>query len=221
MNLLDVIGPVMIGPSSSHTAGAVRLGLLAKAILGEPVVQVEIGLHGSFAVTYKGHGTDMALLAGLMGWMPDDARIPEASKYAEQAGLAYSFITINLGELAHPNTVRFALVGKEGTRCVVVGSSIGAGQVVVSAIDDFPVELSGKLPAVLVVHKDRPGVIAKVSSVLAEAKVNIAGMRVYRDNKGGSATMILECDQAVPTEALTRIETLDNVVSVRFVNNVQ
>jgi L-serine dehydratase len=220
MNLLDVIGPVMIGPSSSHTAGAVRLGLLAISILGEQPIKADIALHGSFARTYRGHGTDMALLAGLMGWMPDDARIPEADIYAEQKGMQYNFSTIDLGELTHPNTVRFHLEGASGKNCVVTGSSIGGGQVRVTEIDDFPVELDGALPGVLIVHKDRPGVIALVSGKLSDYKINIAGMRVFRANKGGSATMIIECDQVVPEEAIAALKEIKNVESVRFINTV-
>ena len=220
MNLLDVIGPVMIGPSSSHTAGAVRLGLLAVSILGESPIKADIALHGSFAQTYRGHGTDMALLSGLMGWMPDDARIPEADIYAEQKGLQYNFAAMDLGELTHPNTVRFNVGGVTGKKCMVTGSSIGGGQVCVTQIDDFPVELSGKLPGVLIVHQDRPGVIALVSGKLSEYKVNIAGMKVFRTNKGGTATMIIECDQMVSDEAIKALRAIKNVESVRFINNV-
>lgn len=220
MNVIDVIGPVMIGPSSSHTAGAVRLGLLAISILGEWPIEAEIELHGSFAQTYRGHGTDMALLAGLMGWLPDDARIPQAKTFAQQIGLKYSFVKVNLGELAHPNTVRFLLKGKSGKECQVTGSSIGGGQVCVSEIDAFPVELNGTLPAVLIVHNDQRGVIAVVSSELAKAGINIATMRVFRVKKGGKATMIIECDQAVPPDALISLEKLTAVESVRFINNV-
>ena len=220
MNLLDVIGPVMIGPSSSHTAGAVRLGLLAKAILGEKPASAKIYLHGSFAQTYKGHGTDVALLSGLMGWLPDDSRIPEAANWTKKANLQYEFATINLGDLVHPNTVRFVLEGEKGTKCTVTGSSIGGGQVLVTEIDDFPVELDGKLPGVLVVHNDKPGAIALVSGRMAEANVNIAGMRVYRSAKGGRATMIIECDQTVPEDTLDIIREISAVESVRFINNV-
>lgn len=220
MNLLDVIGPVMIGPSSSHTAGAVRLGLLAVSILGEHPLEVEIALHGSFAKTYRGHGTDRALLAGLMGWLPDDERIPEAKSYASRQGLKYNFITVDLGELTHPNTVRFRLRGASGAECVVTGSSLGGGQVCVTMIDSFPVELSGKLPGVLVVHRDRTGLISHVSGKLAEAGVNIAGMRVFRSIKGGRATMIIECDQIVSSETLYKIKFIENVESVRFINRV-
>jgi len=220
MDLMDVIGPVMIGPSSSHTAGAVRLGLLAASILGEKPVKAEIELHGSFAQTYRGHGTDLALLAGLMGWLPDDARIPEARIFAGENGLEYSFAKVNLGDLAHPNTVRFKLIGASGAACQVTGSSIGGGQVSVTEIDDFPVELNGRLPGVLVLHRDQCGVIALVSGQLAEAGINIAGMRVFRTGKGGLAIMIIECDQKVAPETLEKITHLMAVKSVRFINNV-
>ena len=220
MDLMDVIGPVMIGPSSSHTAGAVRLGLLAASILGEKPVKAEIEVHGSFAQTYRGHGTDLALLAGLMGWLPDDARIPEARTFAGKNGLEYSFAKVNLGELAHPNTVKFKLIGAGGAVCQVIGSSIGGGQVSVTEIDDFPVELNGRLPGVLVLHRDQCGVIALVSGQLAEAGINIAGMRVFRTGKGGLAIMIIECDQKVAPETLEKITHLMAVKSVRFINNV-
>lgn len=220
MNIIDIIGPVMIGPSSSHTAGAVRLGLLAAGILGAPPVKARIDLHGSFAQTYRGHGTDVALLAGLMGWPPDDARIPQARQYAAQAGLAFEFNKVNLGDLTHPNTARFLLEDAEGKSCEVIGSSVGGGQVKVSAIDGFEVELDGKLPALIIAHTDKPGVIALVSSTLASASVNIATMRVFRAKKGGLATMVLECDQRIEQPLLQIIALLPPVGAVRFVDSV-
>lgn len=220
MNLIDVIGPVMIGPSSSHTAGAVRLGLLAASILGAKPVKAEIHLHGSFAETYQGHGTDMALLAGLMGWMPDDERIPCAAEYAKVNGLVYSYYKIDLGNMAHPNTVLFKLTGVDGSFCEIVGSSVGGGQVKVTEIDGFPVELTGRLPAILTVHKDTRGVIALVTSTLANAGVNIATMRLFRSDKGGMASMVIECDQAVPQEILNLIGALQQIHSVRFIASV-
>lgn len=220
MNIIDIIGPVMIGPSSSHTAGAVRLGLLAAGILGAPPVKAQIDLHGSFAHTYRGHGTDVALLAGLMGWLLDDARIPQARKYAAEAGLEYNFAKVNLGDLTHPNTARFTLTAKDGKSCEVIGSSIGGGQVKVSAIDGAEVELDGKLPALLVSHTDKPGVIALVSSTLASASVNIATMRVFRKNKGGLATMVLECDQKVQPAIVQLLAALPPIDTVRFVDSV-
>lgn len=220
MNIFDIIGPVMIGPSSSHTAGAVRLGLLAASVLGSLPKKAEIYLHGSFAETYKGHGTDMALLAGLMGWLPDDERIPRASSYAEENHLQYSYHKIDLGNMAHPNTVLFKLTAADGGQCDVVGSSIGGGQVMVTEIDGFPVELTGRLPAVLTVHVDARGIIALVTSTLANAGVNIATMRVFRDNKGGMASMVIECDEAVPQEILNLIAALPQMESVRFIASV-
>ena len=220
MNLIDIIGPVMIGPSSSHTAGAVRLGLLAASILGGQPVKAEINLHGSFAETYQGHGTDMALLAGLMGWTPDDERIPEAEKYAKEGGLTYSFKKIDLGNMAHPNTVLFKLTSASGSYCEIIGSSVGGGQVKVTEIDGFPVELTGRLPAILTVHIDTRGVIALVTSTLANAGVNIATMRLFRSDKGGMASMVIECDEAVPQEILNLIGALQQIESVRFIASV-
>ncbi len=220
MNIIDIIGPVMIGPSSSHTAGAVRLGLLAAEILGSIPVKAEIFLHGSFAETHKGHGTDMALLAGLMGWLPDDARIPEADKFAQEAGLEYSFAKIDLGSLTHPNTAMFVLTAGDGSKCEIIGASVGGGQVQVNSIDGFPVELTGKLPAILTVHEDRRGIIALVTSTLASAGVNVATMRVFRSNKGGLASMVIECDEAVPQGIINLIAALQQIHSVRFIASV-
>ncbi|MEE3380453.1 MAG: L-serine ammonia-lyase, iron-sulfur-dependent subunit beta [Succiniclasticum sp.] len=220
MNLFDIIGPVMIGPSSSHTAGACRLGLLAAAILGQKPVKADILLHGSFAHTYKGHGTDRALAAGLMGWAPDDVRIPKALSIARKEGYDFTFHPGDLGDMVHPNTASFHLTGADGSTCDVIGSSIGGGQVKVTSIDGFTVELTGVLPALLIPHRDQPGVIALVSSILAMHQVNIASMRVFRNNKGGLATMVLECDEIVAPDVVHQLEHLDPVRAVRFVNRV-
>jgi len=215
MNIFDVIGPVMIGPSSSHTAGAVRLGKLALAILGEPVKEAVIGLHGSFAKTYKGHGTDLALGAGIQGWATDDARIPKSFEAMKRAGITLSFKEINLGDLAHPNSVKFWLTGITGHTCTVIGSSIGGGRVSITNIDDFPVEFSGEFPAILTMHNDRPGAIALVTSILSTHGVNVAQMRVFRKQKGGLAAMIVETDQPVADAELEVIRKLPHIDSVR------
>ncbi|HAT98600.1 MAG: L-serine ammonia-lyase, iron-sulfur-dependent subunit beta [Acidaminococcaceae bacterium] len=220
MNLFDIVGPVMIGPSSSHTAGACRLGLLSAGILGGCPRKAEILLHGSFAHTYKGHGTDRALLAGLMGWKPDDARIPQALELAREAGIEYSFKPGDLGTMAHPNSVLFNLIGEDGGTCRVIGASIGGGQIKVTNIDGFPVELTGVLPALCVTHRDQPGAIAVVSTYLAHKQINIASMRVFREGKGGIATMVIECDQAVPPELVKHMEEFGVVHQVRFVDKV-
>jgi L-serine dehydratase len=215
MNIFDVIGPVMIGPSSSHTAGAVMLGNLALAILGESVQEAAIGLHGSFAQTYRGHGTDLALVAGLQGWATDDARIPKAFEGVEQAGIAISFKTINLGDLAHPNSVKFWLTGVKGNTCKVTGVSIGGGRVCITNIDDFPVEFNGEFPAILTMHNDRPGAIALVTSILSTHGVNVAQMKVFRKEKGGLAAMIVETDQPVNDAEFEEIGKLPYIESVR------
>lgn len=220
MNIIDVIGPVMIGPSSSHTAGAVRLGLLAAGILGGRPKKAQIYLHGSFAETYRGHGTDMALLSGLMGWKPDDARIPRAEEFAADCGMEYAFHKIDLGNLTHPNTVLFQLTDAAGGSCEIIGSSVGGGQVRVNAIDGFPVELTGRLPVILTLHEDKRGVIALVSSILASGGVNIATMRVFRNDKGGIASMVIECDQNVPRSIINIIGALEPIKSVRFIAGV-
>ena len=220
MNIFDIVGPVMIGPSSSHTAGACRLGLLAAGILGERPQQAEILLHGSFARTYKGHGTDRALVAGLMGWQPDDVRIPNALKLAKEAGVEFSFHPVDLGSMAHPNSVLFRLTGKNGNACEVIGASVGGGQIMVTKVDGFPVELTGVLPALFVPHRDEPGVIALVSTILAQKQINIASMRVFREGKGETAAMIIECDQAVPPAVIRHLEELGPVKLVRFVDKV-
>lgn len=220
MNIFDVIGPVMIGPSSSHTAGAVRLGNLALAILGEAVKEAVIGLHGSFAQTYRGHGTDLALSAGLQGWSTDDNRIPKAFEVAKQAGIHISFTTIYLGDLAHPNSVRFWLTGVTGNTCIMTGSSVGGGRVVVTNIDDFPVEFSGEFPAILTMHRDRPGAIALVTSILSTQGVNVAQMKVFRKQKGGLAAMIVETDQPIDDTAFAAIGKLPHIQSVRRIQLV-
>lgn len=220
MNIFDIIGPVMIGPSSSHTAGACRLGLLAAGILGERPRKAEIVLHGSFARTYKGHGTDRALMAGLMGWQPDDTRIPDALLLADEAGMEFSFIPGDLGSKAHPNSVLFRLTGENGNTCEVTGASVGGGQIMVTGVDGFPVELTGMLPALFVPHRDEPGVIALVSTILAQKQINIASMRVFREGKGETASMVIECDQPVPPEVVHSLEELGPVRLVRFVDRV-
>ena len=191
----DIIGPIMIGPSSSHTAGAVRLGLMAKEILVEPVKSVEIKLHGSFAQTYKGHGTDRALIAGIMGFKPDDERIRDALQIATENNIKYSFEKVNLDDV-HPNTAIIKLTGISGHVVSVQGASIGGGNIVISYINDFEVNLSGKYPSLIVVHKDRPGVINGVTAALALYNINIAYMKVSRKERGAQALMNIEVDNA-------------------------
>lgn len=215
-SIFEVIGPVMIGPSSSHTAGAVRLGRLASAVFGSVPARARILLHGSFASTGTGHGTDLALVAGLLGLTPDDERIVEAPSLAREAGLEVTLERVDFGE-AHPNTARFHLSDAAGREMLVQGCSVGGGDVVVTRIDDFDVEVTGDLPMLVVEHVDRPGVIAGVSAQLADAGVNIAGMRVSRERRGARALMLIETDQVPAEDTVAAVRAVHDVLDVRSV----
>jgi L-serine dehydratase len=215
-SLFDVIGPVMIGPSSSHTAGAVRLGALARAVLGAAPVHADIQLHGSFASTGRGHGTDLALAAGLLGMAPDDARIRDSLELAREAGLLITFCEADLGEV-HPNTARMTLSGADGRTVIVLGSSVGGADVVLYAIDGFAVAISGELPVLVVEHHDQPGVIAAVSAVLATHGANVASMDVSREMRGARALMVIETDRPVGDAVVEAVAQADGVTSVRVV----
>ncbi len=199
--VFDIVGPIMIGPSSSHTAGAVRLGLMARKILGEKVLKAGIQLHGSFAQTYRGHGTDKALIAGILGFAPDDERIVSALNIAKNQGVAYSFQTIKL-EDAHPNTAIIHLTGETGRVAKVCGASVGGGNIMITNINGYSVELTGEYPALITIHHDKPGVITQVTQILARYAMNIAFMRVSRQNRGESAMMIMELDDEPADEVI-------------------
>lgn len=206
----------MIGPSSSHTAGAVRLGRLARSIFGEMPVRAEIGMHGSFATTGKGHGTDLALVAGLLEMQPDDARIPDAFSLAKEAGMTVEFRTVDLGEV-HPNTAQLLLTAADGRSTSVRGSSLGGGDVAVHAIDGFEVEADGELPLLVIEHQDRPGEIAAVTGLIADSGANIAQMLVSRERRGARALMLIETDAEVDDRTAARIGDLPGVTGVRRV----
>ena len=198
VSLLDIIGPVMVGPSSSHTAGACRLGLLARCLVGGTPERARIELHGSFARTGEGHGTDKAIVGGLMGFRPDDERLRTSLEIAEKEGLDYKFEKTTLDEEAHPNTVRISL--DRGDRsATMTGSSLGAGRVLVTQIDGFPVEVSGNYHTIVLVAEDIPGSVARIAGVLAEHHINIATLRLTRKERGGDAFMVIEIDD-VPDE---------------------
>ena len=209
----------MVGPSSSHTAGACRIGLFARALLGGQPESALIELHGSFARTGQGHGTDRALAGGLLGFRPDDERLRESLDLADAAGLAITFQNTKLRGDHHPNTARLTLVRGE-RRVVVTGSSVGAGRIVITAIDDFSVEITGTLPALVVVAADQPGAVAAITTTLAAQGGNIATIRVSRRQKGGHAIHIYELDEPVGADALTALLALPRVESVRAIGRV-
>ena len=191
MNVFDILGPVMIGPSSSHTAGAARIGRITLALLGAPAVKADIFLHGSFAKTYKGHGTDKALIAGIMGMATDDSRIRRAPELAREQGLEVSITT---GEIdgAHPNTARVTLTDVTGNTVSLLGSSIGGGNILVKEVNGMEVSITGQHTTLIVLHRDAPGTIAAVTEVMADAGVNICNFRLSRQSRGGEAVMTIE-----------------------------
>jgi len=207
VSLLDIIGPVMVGPSSSHTAGACRLGLLARGLVGGTPHHARIELHGSFARTGEGHGTDKAIVGGLMGFRPDDERLRTALEIAEREGLDYRFEKTTIDDDAHPNTVRIT-VERGDRRSVMVGSSLGAGRVLVTEIDEFPVEVSGNYDTVVIVAEDVKGSIARIAGILADYDVNIATLRLTRKARGGDAFMVIEVDHAPDERARDEIRAL-------------
>lgn len=200
VSLLDIIGPIMVGPSSSHTAGACRLGLLARALVGGTPQTARIELHGSFARTGEGHGTDKAIAGGLMGFRPDDERLRTALEIAEHEHLDYRFEKTTISEEAHPNTVRISLE-RDGRSSVMVGSSLGAGRVVVTEIDGYHVEVTGNYASIVLVAEDVRGSVARIAGILAEHGLNIATLRLSRKQRGGDAFMVIEIDEA-PSEAV-------------------
>jgi len=208
-----MIGPVMVGPSSSHTAGACRLALLARHLLGEKPRRVEFGLHGSFAKTGKGHGTHLALTAGVLGLRPDDERLKESLALAEAEGVEVVFKEVELGDV-HPNTVRMVLEG-ERERLVVTGSSLGGGLVRIFDLDGFEVRITGSAPTLVIRNVDTPGVVARVARVLADDEVNIAHLTVSRKKRGGEAMMSLEMDRPLSDKPLEYLAYLSYILWVR------
>ena len=219
MNVFDIIGPVMIGPSSSHTAGAVRLGRVAWKILGERAVRAEIQLSGSFAQTYQGHGTDKALVAGIMGMHSDDERIRNSLQLAQDSGLAVTFQEIQLPG-AHPNTAGIALTGQNGGQIMVQGASEVGGTILVTEINGLSVSLTGQYNTILVLHQDKPGAIAAVTQFMAESGVNIGNFRLSRPQKGGEALMTIEVDGDVADTLMANLRALDPVKQVVLIRAI-
>ena len=217
MRLFDVLGPVMTGPSSSHTAGAVRIGLTARKLLGEQPAQAEILLHGSFAATGRGHGTDKALVAGLLGMQPDDENIPRSFTLARQAGMLYTVGTINLRG-AHPHTALLRLRGADGHKLEVMGSSIGGGRINICKIDGITTNFGADHDTLIVHNLDTPGHVSAVTTCLSEHHINIATMQLYRSAAGGYAVMVLECDQPIPAEIVEELRRMPGIVKVTSLN---
>ena len=217
MNIYDILGPIMVGPSSSHTAGAVRIGRIAQKLLGETPQKAEITLHGSFAATGAGHGTDKALLAGLLGMEPDDIRIPESDVLARAHHMEYSFHTKNIRG-AHPNTALLVLTGRGGKKLKVQASSLGGGRILVNYIDDIRVDFSGEQPTLIVHNHDEPGHVAEVSAVLYQAGINIATMALNRSSRGGRAVLVTETDTDIPSSVVEHLRACPGILKVTCIN---
>ena len=207
VSLLDIIGPVMVGPSSSHTAGACRIGLLARCLVGGTPQNARLELHGSFARTGEGHGTDKALAGGLMGFRPDDERLRDALDIAEREGLRYVFEKTSLDDDAHPNTVRIT-VERGDRKAQMTGSSLGAGRVVITEIDDYPVEVTGNYHTIVLVADDVKGSVARIATILSDNELNIATLRLTRKVPGGDAFMVIEIDDVPSEEVRDEIRAL-------------
>lgn len=215
MNIFEILGPVMVGPSSSHTAGAVRIGYVCSKLMGERVISADIELYGSFLLTGKGHGTPQALVAGLLGMMPDDARIPNAFEIADKEGLQFTIGEAKLKE-AHPNSVLLRLKGENGKELEVIGESLGGSIINIAQIDGLPANISGDYPTLIASNMDVPGMVAKVSKVLYDANINIAQMHLYRASRGKNSVLIAECDQEIEDKTLNDIRDLDGIMKVSY-----
>ena len=217
MNIFEILGPVMVGPSSSHTAGAARIGYIARKLMNDDIKKADIYLHGSFWDTGKGHGTDKALIAGLLGMKADDERIPRSFQIAKECNIDFSFSHIQLRNV-HPNTVKLNLTSVKGNTLEIVASSIGGGRINICKIDGLNVNFSGDYPTLIVHNLDQPGHVTEVTSMLSHKSVNIATMQLYRQKRGGQAVMVIECDQEVPMESVEWLKKLEGIIKVTYLS---
>lgn len=216
-SIFDILGPVMVGPSSSHTAGAARIGLIARQLFGRQPKKATVYLHGSFAATGKGHGTDRALIAGLLGMKPDDMRIPNSFEIAREEGMEFTIENKDIKE-AHPNTAQIIMEAEGVNTMKIQAYSIGGGRIRVCKLDGIDVNFSGESNTLIIRNMDEPGRIKEVASALSNAEINIATMQVFRDKRGGFAVMVVETDQVVPKEAIDDLESKQGIIRVKFLN---
>lgn len=210
MSIFEIIGPVMVGPSSSHTAGACRIGYAARRLLDEKPLQATIYLHGSFLATGDGHGTKEALAAGLLGFYPDDERLINALNLASKDNLEITFESIDLGPQAHPNSVKIFLQGP--TRSLsLIAASIGGGSVRLQEINDLPVDISGTLESLILWHNDTPGFLARITAVLACVQINVATIRTSRIQRGETAITVIEIDHSLPAEVTALLKKVPSI----------
>ena len=214
-SIFDILGPVMVGPSSSHTAGAARIGMVARQLFGRQPEKAVVYLHGSFAATGKGHGTDRALIAGFLGMKPDDMRIPDSFEIAAEEGMTFTIAPKEIRE-AHPNTAQVIMEAEGAAPMKIQAYSVGGGRIRVCEIDGIDVNFSGESNTLIIRNIDEPGRIKEVAVALSNAAINIATMQVFRDKRGGHAIMVVETDQIVPQEAMDDLANKDGIIRVKF-----
>lgn len=219
-SLFDIVGPIMVGPSSSHTAGAVRLANLARFVAEQPIKEVEFVLYNSFAQTYQGHGTDRGLIAGILGYGVNDERIRDAFRLAEENGLRYKITPFYGANNYSPNTVIFNITLANGQFLKVVGHSIGGGKVYISKIDNHNVTIRGEMPTLILFYKDQPGMIWQVTKILAEQHINIATLSCNRNQRGVEAFMIITLDELPPHQAVEEIRRINDIYTVRCIDKL-
>lgn len=217
MNLFDIMGPIMIGPSSSHTAGAARIGYVARRLLGQRPQKARLLLHGSFAATGVGHGTDRALIAGILGLAPDDTRLPLAYQLATEQNLELEKGIVHLRD-AHPNSVRLELTGDMGGKLILEAASLGGGRIRITHLDGLPVSFQAEYPTLVVQQLDQPGQLAKMVVLLAEEGINVANLHMTRGTRGGNAIVVAECDEELPQAKMALIRALPGVQKLTYLS---
>lgn len=216
LSAFDVIGPIMVGPSSSHTAGALKIARIAGKLSQKKIINAKFVLYGSFAKTYRGHGTDRALLGGLLGMDTDDLDIRNSFRIAQLRGIEFEFKADESENEFHPNTVEITLIYEDGDTLFVRGSSIGGGEVEITNINGTEISFSGRYNAVIIRHKDAPGAVAQIARVFEKHKINIAYMHVYRDGPGDEAYSIIEIDGDRGDDFIAEIQSLGTILSAGY-----
>lgn len=216
ISIFDIIGPIMIGPSSSHTAGAAKLSKIAVAIINKPIIKIEFGLYGSFFKTGLGHGTDKALLAGAMGFSHDDERIKDIYNIVKDRGIQFSFYEADLGDV-HENSCKITLYHPDNTINEIIACSIGGGRILVNEINGNKLDITAEQPTLIIRHKDKKGVINSITNLLTQEDINIGIMKLTREEKGKDAATIIELDDDISNDLLTKIQNLNNIIDARLI----
>jgi L-serine dehydratase len=218
-SLFDIVGHIIVGPSSSHTAGACQIGYIAQNIFGKQPKNADISLHGSFAETYRGHHTDIALIGGLCGFLPDDERIRQSFKLAKERDLTFTFQKRDLGLKYHPNTVQIELYGKnKSDKLSVVGSSVGGGNVIIKEINGMTAGFNGDLFTLICIFNDNQGVFEKIKGIIAEFGLNTLNLHVSKNSQKQTALLWMESDFIIPLELIQKLEKISEILMVRGLN---